>query len=34
MPEGKTGTGANTLKVEEELFDRELQEEYELKFED
>ncbi|WP_229388604.1 tetratricopeptide repeat protein [Methanosarcina sp. DH2] len=34
MPEGKTGTGTSTLKVEEELFDRELQEEYELKFED
>jgi tetratricopeptide (TPR) repeat protein len=34
MPEGKTGIGASTLKVEEELFDRELQEEYELKFED
>jgi len=28
-PEGKTGVAANTLKVEEELFDRELQEEFE-----
>jgi len=34
MPEGKTGVAVNTLKVEEELFDRELQEEYELEFED
>jgi tetratricopeptide (TPR) repeat protein len=34
VPEGKTGIGSSTLKVEEELFDRELQEEYELKFED
>ncbi|KKG09698.1 tetratricopeptide repeat protein [Methanosarcina sp. 2.H.A.1B.4] len=34
IPEGKTGVAVNTLKVEEELFDRELQEEYELEFED
>ncbi|KKG16555.1 hypothetical protein EO98_19100 [Methanosarcina sp. 2.H.T.1A.6] len=34
IPEGKTGVAANTLKVEEELFDRELQEEYDLEFED